>query len=111
MQSEEQELEPFKRISADEAKSLIDEGKVRLVDVREPAEWERDHLANATLIPLAKLLQQPGSVGADNVVFYCEVGQRSAVACEFAASMGLENVYNLEGGMTAWRQRGFPVEK
>jgi rhodanese-related sulfurtransferase len=44
-------------------------------------------------------------------VFYCEVGQRSAVACEFAASLGLENVYNLEGGMTAWRQRGFPVEK
>jgi rhodanese-related sulfurtransferase len=111
VQSEEQELEPFQRISADEAKRLIDAGKVRLVDVREPAEWERDHLANATLIPLAKLLQQPGSVGADNVVFYCEVGQRSAVACEFAASMGLENVYNLEGGMTAWRQRGFPVEK
>jgi rhodanese-related sulfurtransferase len=43
------------------------------------------------------------------VVFICEVGQRSAVACEFAASMGLEKLYNLEGGMTAWRQNGYPV--
>src|SRR5437879_6497880 len=98
---EEQELEPFARISAEEAKKLIDQGAVRLVDVREPNEWERDHLANATLLPLAKLMQSPGALTEDNVIFYCEMGQRSAVACEFAASVGLEHVYNLEGGMTA----------
>jgi rhodanese-related sulfurtransferase len=108
---EEQELEPFARISAEEAKKLIDQGAVKLIDVREPNEWERDHLANATLIPLAKLMQQPGALTEDNVIFYCEMGQRSAVACEFAASVGLERVYNLEGGMTAWRQLGYPVEK
>ena len=56
-------------------------------------------------------MQQPGALTDDNVVFYCEMGQRSAVACEFAASVGLEHVYNLEGGMTAWRQLGYPVEK
>ena len=108
---EEQELEPFARIGVDEAKRLIDSGSVRLIDVREPAEWERDHLANATLIPLGQLIQRPGELGGDNIIFYCEMGQRSAVACEFAASLGLENLYNLEGGMQAWRQRGYPVEK
>jgi rhodanese-related sulfurtransferase len=108
---EDQEQEPFARISAEEAKQLIDRGAVKLVDVREPNEWERDHLANATLLPLAKLMQQPGALTEDNVLFYCEMGQRSAVACEFAASVGLEHVYNLEGGMTAWRQLGYPVEK
>ena len=106
---EEQEQEPFARISAEEAKKLIDQGAVRLVDVREPNEWERDHLANATLLPLAKLMQSPGALTEDNVLFYCEMGQRSAVACEFAASMGLEKLYNLEGGMQAWRQQGYPV--
>ena len=55
-------------------------------------------------VPLGKLMQQPGALTEDNVLFYCEMGQRSAVACEFAASVGLEHVYNLEGGMTAWRQ-------
>ncbi len=47
---------------------------MKLIDVREPNEWERDHLANATLIPLAKLMQQPGALTDDNVVFYCEMG-------------------------------------
>jgi rhodanese-related sulfurtransferase len=108
---EDQELEPFRRISAQEARQLIDSGDVRLVDVREPGEWERDHLASATLVPLGTLMQRPDAVGDDNVIFYCEMGQRSAVACEFAASLGLERVYNLEGGMQAWRQLGYPVEK
>ena len=111
MEPEEQELEPFARINAEEAKRLIDSGAVRLVDVREPAEYERDHLQNATLVPLGTLIQRPGELSADNVLFYCEMGQRSAVACELAASLGLERVYNLEGGMQAWRQLGYPVEK
>ena len=110
-QEQEQEQEPFARISAEEAKRLIDAGQVRLVDVREPAEWERDHLANATLLPLGQLMQRPGELKEDNILFYCEMGQRSAVACEFAASLGLEHLYNLEGGMQAWRRLGYPVEK
>jgi|DewCreStandDraft_1066081.scaffolds.fasta_scaffold31234_2 rhodanese-related sulfurtransferase len=111
MASEEQELEPFMRISAEEAKRLIDAGAVKVIDVREPAEYERDHIANSTLIPLGTLIQRPGALREDNLLFYCEVGQRSAVACEFAASLGFERVYNLEGGMQAWRARGYPVEK
>ncbi len=107
---EEQEQEPFRRISAEEAKRMIEAGGVRLIDVREPNEYARDHLANATLIPLGTLMQRPDALTEDNIIFYCEMGQRSAVACEFAASLGLEKVYNLEGGMQAWRQLGYPVE-
>jgi len=111
MQAQDQELEPFARIGAEEAKRLIDSGSVRVIDVREPAEWERDHIAEATLLPLGQLLQRPGELKQDGVLFICEVGQRSAVACEFAASVGLEQLYNLEGGMQAWRQHGYPVTK
>ncbi len=111
MQAQDQELEPFARIGPEEAKRLIDSGAVRVVDVREPAEYERDHIAQATLLPLGQLLQKPGALTQDGVIFICEVGQRSAVACEFAASVGLEQLYNLEGGMQAWRQHGYPVEK
>jgi sulfur-carrier protein adenylyltransferase/sulfurtransferase len=109
MHAGEQEQEPFARISAEEAKRLIDSGAVQAIDVREPAEWNKDHIAQARLVPLGTLLQKPGELTEDGVVFICEVGQRSAVACEFAASMGLEKLYNLEGGMTAWRQQGYPV--
>src|SRR4051812_27368535 len=111
MQSQDSELEPFARIGADEAKRLIDSGSVAVVDVREPGEYERDHIAQARLVPLGSLIHQPGELRGDQIIFICEVGQRSAVACEFAASLGLENIYNLEGGMQAWRAQGYPVEK
>jgi rhodanese-related sulfurtransferase len=38
------------------------------------------------------------------------VGQRSAVAAEFAAALGKQNLYNLEGGTSAWRNLGYPIE-
>ena len=112
MAAEEQSYqEPFRRIQAEEAKALIDSGQATVVDVREPWEYAKDHIAQARLVPLAKIITAPAeNVTADNVIFVCEVGQRSAVAAEVAASLGKDNLYNLEGGMTAWRQRGYPVE-
>jgi rhodanese-related sulfurtransferase len=111
MQTDDQDLEPFARIGAEEARRLIDSGEAQAIDVREPAEWERDHIAQARLVPLGTLYQRPGELTSDGIVFICEVGQRSAVACEFAASVGLQKLYNLEGGMQSWRQHGYPVEQ
>ncbi len=103
--------EPFRRIQPEEAKALIDSGQVTVVDVREPWEYQKDHIAGAKLIPLARIISSPGAqINEDHVIFVCEVGQRSGVAAEVAASLGFENLYNLEGGMTAWRQHGYPVE-
>jgi adenylyltransferase/sulfurtransferase len=103
--------EPFRRIQPEEARTLIDSGQVTVVDVREPWEYEKDHIANAKLIPLARIIGNPAQITTDHVVFVCEVGQRSGVAAEVAASLGYENLYNLEGGMSAWRSHGYPVEK
>jgi rhodanese-related sulfurtransferase len=103
--------EPFKRIEADEAKALIDGGDVTVIDVREGWEYANGHIPNAKHIPLAKIISSPTeNVTTDNVIFVCEVGQRSAVAAEVAASLGKENLYNLEGGTSAWRERGLPIE-
>jgi rhodanese-related sulfurtransferase len=38
------------------------------------------------------------------------VGQRSALAAEFAASMGFKDLYNIEGGTEAWVKAGYAVE-
>ncbi len=113
MSEQDQEYgEPFRRIQAQEAKELIDAGKVTVIDVREPAEYARDHIAQATLVPLGRIISSPATAvtAEDDVIFVCEVGQRSAVAAEMAAALGMTNVHNLEGGMQAWRAAGLPVE-
>lgn len=103
--------EPFQRIGVDEAKRLIDEGAT-LIDVREPKEIPQDgKIAGSELVPLNSFLSNPRQhLPNDNVVFYCKVGQRSAIACEMAAAVGLTKLYNLEGGIEAWKKQGQPVE-
>jgi adenylyltransferase/sulfurtransferase len=103
--------EPFGRLSAKEVSDRVASGELKVVDVREQWEFARDHIPNATLIPLGQIIARPKDViTADNVVFVCEVGQRSAVAAEMAAALGMQQVFNLEGGMQAWRTAGLPVE-
>ena len=79
--------EPVRRIQADEARALIDSGQVTVVDVREGWEYQKDHIAGAKHIPLARIIQAPTQITTDHVVFVCEVGQRSGVAAEVAASL------------------------
>ena len=44
------------------------------------------------------------------ILFFCKVGQRSAVAAEFAASLGLTDLYNVEGGHDAWSEAGYALD-
>ena len=103
--------QPYGTLNPKEASERISNGELKVVDVREQWEYARDHIPNATLTPLGQIIARPQeAITVDNVVFVCEVGQRSAVAAEMAAALGMQHVFNLEGGMQAWRTAGLPVE-
>ena len=103
--------EAFGRLAANEVKKRVDAGELSVIDVREQWEFARDHIPEASLVPLGQIIARPQeAITQDNVVFVCEVGQRSAVAAEMAAAVGMKHVYNLEGGMQAWRAAGLPIE-
>jgi adenylyltransferase/sulfurtransferase len=109
--SQQAPAEPFGRLTPQVANERVSNGELKIVDVREPWEYARDHIPSATLTPLGQIIARPQeAITADNVVFVCEVGQRSAVAAELAAAAGMQHVFNLEGGMQAWRNAGLPVE-
>jgi rhodanese-related sulfurtransferase len=104
--------EPFTRVDVFAAKKLIDAGAVEIIDVREPGEYAEGHIPGVTLVPLARLLANPQNfIKRDNILFVCAAGQRSALACEMAAAIGYESLYNLEGGTTAWARAGLPIER
>ena len=104
--------EPFSRISVDEAKGMMSDGGVAVIDVREPHEYNAGHVPNAKLIPVATVFARKDELPRDkDVIFICQVGQRSALACEMAAAAGLTRLFNLEGGTEAWVKAGNPVEE
>ena len=102
--------EPFVRIGPAEAKTLMEKG-VQVVDVREPHEYAEMRIAGSALFPMGTLLKAPRDILKEGpVLFLCSEGIRSAVACEAAAAIGLEEVYNLEGGLQRWQAEGYAVE-
>jgi sulfur-carrier protein adenylyltransferase/sulfurtransferase len=78
-------------------------GAVQLIDVREPQEFRAGHIGGALHIPLAELASRGHEIpSAATVVFICRSGGRSLRACAVAASLGVSEPANLEGGMLAW---------
>jgi rhodanese-related sulfurtransferase len=102
--------EPFTRLNVQEAKDKIDNG-AQIIDVRTPGEYSGGHVPGSINIPHMSILAQKEKLAADKqLVFICQVGQRSALACEFAAAAGFKDLYNVEGGTEAWIKAGLPVE-
>jgi len=113
---DEEEAFPYITIGTDDAKSMIESGAY-VVDVRQPDEWNRGHISQATLIPLdgiysfgvaLKKLNLPENA---DVIFTCAMGQRSAMAAEIALLTGIKKVYNLANGMHGWVARRYPIAR
>jgi adenylyltransferase/sulfurtransferase len=85
-------------------KALLDEGQqLKLVDVREPAEWQINRLPGATLIPLDSLPDHLAELPqTEPVVLYCKSGVRSAEALALLKQSGFSTARHLGGGITAW---------
>jgi len=96
-----------------ELRSLLAQGeRLQLVDVREQAEFAGGRIPGARLLPLGEL--QSGAAELDPsrpVVCVCRSGKRSAQAVEKLVALGFDQVQQLDGGLTAWEQAGFPLEK
>lgn len=83
-----------------------------VLDVREPEEWndELGHIEGALQIPLGELSSRMSEIEArkaDPVVVVCRSGRRSSTATVVMAGSGFREVYNLDGGMQAWRGAGY----
>jgi rhodanese-related sulfurtransferase len=81
-----------------------------LLDVREPWEFERCHIASAQLLPLQQIPQRWHELPSDrDIVVICHHGMRSLQAATFLEAAGLSKLYNLDGGVAAWATQVDPT--
>lgn len=103
-----------KTIDARQANEWLSSGEAVLIDVREPDEFRGEHIPAALSVPLSNVGRLSGMVSIPagrKIVFQCLKGSRGAQACEKfeAANAGAGEVFNLAGGITAWKANGLPV--
>ena len=92
-----------------ELKELIDSGKpVDLIDVREPVEWDINHISGAELLPKPSFEsgEALGKLSLDRTpVLYCKTGVRSAEVLAIVKKAGFSDAVHLQGGIVAWAKQ------
>jgi rhodanese-related sulfurtransferase len=93
---------------------VIADGRLVLLDVREPAEFVSPpgHLPGARNVPLAEVPGRTEELAAlgEPIIVVCKTDRRSARAAATLLAAGLQDVAVLRGGTDAWRQQGFDLE-
>jgi molybdopterin/thiamine biosynthesis adenylyltransferase/rhodanese-related sulfurtransferase/molybdopterin converting factor small subunit len=99
-----EELAPDLEVTPRQLKDwMTQEKEVVVVDVREPWEYEINHINGSRLIPLAELPERVNELStADQMAVICLSGSRSAQATRFLQGVGFKKAKNLKGGMRAW---------
>ena len=99
-------------ITAVELKQRLDRGdKLRIIDVREPNEYQINRIPGSELIPLGELPRRYAELDPDDeLVMHCKMGGRSAKAVDFLRSVGFKHVQNLKGGILEWVDKVDPSQ-
>ncbi len=103
-------------ITASEAKKMIDSNQsIIILDVRDTEEYDSGHIEGALSIPfmdlgcdscLQNMLDEHKN---ESIIVYCNSSVNSKQACEILVENGYIDLYNLEGGITAWIDAGFSI--
>lgn len=111
--SKEENLHHHGVIDIDPRELVQKMAQVTLIDVRQAEEYkgELGHIPNSRLMVLDTIPVRLDEIPKDKpIVFICRSGGRSARAAAYALQNGLQEVYNLKGGMLLWNDLHLPSE-
>lgn len=103
--------EEVTNLTAEEVAAGVREGRMLLVDVREPNETAVESYPDAVIVPLSAFDPSaiPDPQGRE-VVFACRSGRRSITASVAAQDAGYPYKSHLAGGILAWKAAGLPTK-
>jgi rhodanese-related sulfurtransferase len=101
--------------------AMMNDPDVMLVDIRDIRELDRDgRIPGAFHAPRGMLefwvdpqspYHKPALSAGKKMIFFCASAWRSALTVKTLQDMGVTNIFDLEGGFTAWRAAGGPIDK
>lgn len=104
-----------KECTIEQAKARLDRGEsLHFLDVREDLEFAKDHAKGARHLGKGVIERDVESLIPNKdeaIVLYCGGGYRSVLAADALQQMGYTNVVSMDGGIKAWRDAGYPMER
>ena len=104
--------EALPEIDVAAAAAQIQDEQIKVLDVREPAEFATGVIQGAVLIPLGQVERRIGELDGLKdrpMLVVCGSGGRSAQAIKVLSKYGFTKLTNIKGGMNAWRKANLPV--
>ena len=95
----------YRTISIEDARQLLTDETVTVLDIRDPVSFSDGHIENALhaeTVDMDKFLAQEDK--SKPLLVYCYHGISSQSAAAFLTEKGFSQVYSLEGGYTAWSE-------
>jgi len=108
----EQQQSLFKTVTPQEAKNLIESRKdMLLIDVRGQDELSEGYIEGSTLMPLWAIIKGTQRPPQDKpILLICAVGGRSLALGQIMSKNGWNEIYNLKGGISAWKEAELPLK-
>lgn len=106
--------EGVKHVKAEEAATLVKEGKVQVLDVRTADEYKDGHIKGAKNVDFTENNFESEVAKLDKSkpwLVHCQGGGRSTKSLPALEKLGFQHVYHLDGGFKGWKDAGKPVEK
>lgn len=101
----------MKKINVSELKEFLAHDtadNALVIDVRTPSEYRRERIIGVANMPLDNLEHHVDDLrDYEHVYVHCASGNRSSQACAKLNTLGLDNIINVEGGLSAWKEAGF----
>lgn len=101
-------------LSLDDARAAFESGRAVLIDIREPDEHATGVAAGALLLPMSQLGRRLAEIPTDParpVLLICNTQNRSSRTLRALRERGYGHVRYVEGGMSEWARRGWPMVK
>ena len=99
-------------VSLEAARAALEAGRAVLIDIREADEHATGVAAGATLLPMSQLGRRLAEIPNDpskRVLLICNTQNRSSRTLRALRERGFANLRFVEGGMSEWTRRGWPL--
>ncbi|MGB0833307.1 MAG: rhodanese-like domain-containing protein [Psychrobium sp.] len=105
----------IKKVNHQQATMMMNRDDAVVLDVRGDGEYKKGHILGSKLVPLSKFknndLASIEKYKDTPIIVVCNSGMTSNQACQMLQKLGFNDLYNLQGGITEWRNANLPLTK